>query len=161
MTYLRHSVLSIAMAALSLGAVAQTDADHTQHHPEEQVKKSAKVANKVKAPNPAAKETMAAMDSKMKVMQEMHKKMMSAKTPEERGALMAEHMKMMQDGMSMMGEMNSMSGMSDMQGMRSEASKAEMSKDKGAQLEMMEKRMDMMTSMMQMMMDRLPATSAK
>ena len=41
----------------------------------------------------------------MKMMQEMHQKMMAAKTPQERQALMAEHMKAMQDGLSMMCEM--------------------------------------------------------
>ena len=45
---------------------------------------------------------MGPMDTHMKVMQEMHDKMMAAKTPEERNALMAEHMKAMQEGMGMM-----------------------------------------------------------
>jgi len=44
-------------------------------------------------------------DTQMKTMQEMHQKMMAAKTPEERQALMAEHMKAMHGGMSMMCEM--------------------------------------------------------
>ncbi|WP_197893566.1 hypothetical protein [Variovorax sp. PBL-H6] len=41
----------------------------------------------------------------MMKMHEMHQKMMAAKTPEERQALMAEHMQAMQGGMSMMCEM--------------------------------------------------------
>jgi len=44
-------------------------------------------------------------DMQMKMMQEMHQKMMAAKTPEERQALMTEHMKAMQGGVSMMCEM--------------------------------------------------------
>ena len=48
--------------------------------------------------NPA----MARMDDQMKTMQEMHDKMMAAKTPEERTALMSENLKTMQDGMTMM-----------------------------------------------------------
>ena len=41
----------------------------------------------------------------MKAMDEMHQKMMAAKTPEEKKALMAEHMNTMQEGMKMMGMM--------------------------------------------------------
>jgi hypothetical protein len=110
---------------------------------------------------------MAAMDSQMKTMREMHEKMMAAKTPEERKALMADHMKAMQDGMSMMGKMDSMgamTGMGDtkgMGGMGANAKKGGMSMDMMGHHEMMEKRMEMMTSMMQMMMDRLPPPSAQ
>jgi len=42
------------------------------------------------------------MDEPMKSMQVMHDKMMAAKTPEERNALMSDQMKAMQDGMAMM-----------------------------------------------------------
>ena len=38
----------------------------------------------------------------------MHEKMMNAKTPQERSKLMAEHMKAMQNGMSMMEGMSGM-----------------------------------------------------
>jgi hypothetical protein len=78
----------------------------------------------------------------------MHDKMMAASTPEERDALMAEHMKAMQGGMEMMKGMEPQ-GMAGMQG------------NATARSQMMEKRMEMMDSMMQMMMDRLPATPAK
>ena len=70
--------------------------------------------------NMAAPAPMAAMEPRMKAMQEMHQKMMGAKTPAERQALMAEHMKAMQGGMAMMKEMHGMKGMgaaSDMAGM--------------------------------------------
>ena len=70
----------------------------------------------------------------MKSMKEMHAKMMAAKTFEEGQALMGEHMKAMQDGMSMMGQMKGEKG-----GMSPDA---------------MNKRMDMMEMTMQMMMDR-------
>ena len=36
-------------------------------------------------------------DPRMKTMHDMHEKMMAAKTPEERAAMMKEHMKAMQD----------------------------------------------------------------
>lgn len=90
----------------------------------------------------------ARMDTQMKMMREMHIKMMAAKTPEERNTLMSEHMKVMQDGMTMMKGMSS-GGM------------GEMKSDAGANHQMMEKRMEMMEAMMQMMMDRLPATPEK
>ena len=56
----------------------------------------------------ASPEHMAAMDAQMKAMREMHAKMMNARTPDERQALMADHMKAMQGGMSMMKNMPSM-----------------------------------------------------
>ena len=103
---------------------------------------------------------MSKMDAQMKKMCEMHEKMAAAKTPEERNKLMAEHMKTMQDGMQMMGGMGGMGGMSgagmgDMKGMPG------MSGDMGAHHQMMDKRMAMMESMMQMMMDRMPAASLR
>jgi hypothetical protein len=110
---------------------------------------------------------MAPMDESMKRMHEMHDRMMQAKTPEERNALMAEHMKTMRDGMAMMGNMGGPGGMGGMgHGMGHEMGH-EMGRDKGAadcsadamasHQRMMGKRMDMMQSMMEMMMDRLPA----
>lgn len=85
MTNLRHTVLSIAIATDCLGAFAQTDAEHAQHHPAEPAKKATKAVIP-KAPTKST-ESMAAMDSQMKTMREMHEKMMAAKTPEERKAL--------------------------------------------------------------------------
>lgn len=88
---------------------------------------------------PMAGAGMAHMDPQMKAMREMHDKMAAAKTPEARNALMAEHMKLMQDGMAMMGGMGPMRG------------------DMAARQQSMEKRMEMMQSMMQMMVDRMQA----
>ena len=99
--------------------------------------------------------TMAQMDTHMKMMRETHDKMMQAKSPEERNALMASHMKQMQDGMAMMGGMGS-GGMAGMQG------KSPMAGDMATRQQMMEKRMEMMQSMMQMMMmDRMPQAPSK
>ena len=97
----------------------------------------------------ATPDQMAKMDAQMKTMQGMHEKMMNAKTPEERSKLMAEHMKTMQDGMAMMDGMGGMKGMQGMTG------------DMGARHQMMEKRMEMMQTMMKMMMDRMPAAPTK
>ena len=71
----------------------------------------------------------------MRDMQVMHEKMMAAKTPAERQALMADHMKAMQEGMKAMQHMGARCG------------------GKGSS-KSMATRMDMMTMMMQMMMDR-------
>jgi len=103
---------------------------------------------------------MAQMDTHMKAMQAMHDKMAAARTPEERQALMAEHMKLMQEGMAMMGGMGPGMGMGTMPGGKSKPGGA-MSPQMRQQ--MMEKRMDMMQSMMQMMMDRMqaPAPASK
>ena len=100
------------------------------------------------APGSMPPDHLAHMDTQTKAMQAMHEKMMAAKTPQERSALMAEHMKSMQDGMKMM------------EGMGSPAMKG-MSGDMGAHQSMMEKRMVMMQTMMKMMMDRMPAASAR
>ena len=104
------------------------------------------------AHHPAGAASAAKVDAKMTAMHEMHEKMMAAKTPEERNALMADHMKAMQGGMSMMGGMNA-DGKAKMKG--------NMPADPVARQQMLEKRMDTMESMMQMMMDRLPASPAK
>ena len=127
-----RSVFVLAFAAaISTGALAQSDKEHVAHHPEGASAPAAKATPKAAAP--------AQMDMQMKSMQEMHEKMMAAKTPEERQALMTEHMKSMQGGMAMMGQM-----------------KAPDAKGSGKPMspEMMGKRMDMMEMMMQMMMDR-------
>ena len=88
----------------------------------------------------------AGYEQQMKTMQEMHQKMAAAKTPEERAAMMKDHMKTMHDGMGMVGQMHG--GMMGGKGM--ESGKGEMRMDP----EMMKRRMDMMEMMMQMMMDR-------
>ena len=71
--------------------------DHAAHHP----------ADAAATPAPSTDRYAA----QMKTMQEMHQKMMAAKTPEERAALMQEHMKAMQGGMSMMCRMGGGMGM--------------------------------------------------
>ena len=109
------------------------------------------------ANNMATPDPMSRMDAQMRIMQGMHEKMMNAKTAEERGKLMADHMKAMQDGMTMMEGMPGagMGGMGGMKGMPG------MSGDMDMRQQMMEKRMEMMQSMMKMMMDRMPAAPAK
>ena len=92
------------------------------------------------------------MDQKMMAMRDMHDKMMNAKTPEERSAMMADHMKSMQDGMAMMGSMA---------GTGKDGMKGGMPADMATHHQMMEKRMEMMETMMQMMMDRMPPAAVR
>ena len=147
MNFIRPVVLATVFTVIVSAAWAADKDEHTAHHPE-----GAASAAKVPATDPTAKVSMEKMDTQMKAMQEKHEKMMKAKTPEERNALMAEHMKTMQVGMAMMGSMGGQ-GMGQM--------KDKMPADMGARHQMMEKRMEMMESMMQMMMDRMPAAPAK
>jgi hypothetical protein len=88
-----------------------------------------------------------AMQNRLKDMQSMRDKMMNAKTPAERQALMNEHMRTMHEGMA---TMNGMKGMGSMPGMK------DMPMDMAKRHQMMEMRMDMMQTMMEMMMQRMP-----
>ena len=129
--------LALAIAVTSLGApgwAAEAD-EHAGHHPEGS------------AAAPAAKAAPDSMEAQTQAMRQMHDKLMAARTPDERAALMAEHMKTMQDGMKMMNGAAA-KGMGAMEGNM-------------PMHQMMEKRMAMMAASMQMMMDRLPDTPAK
>jgi len=130
-------VLAFALAAaLSATVAAQSDKDHAAHHPDAASAPASSSTPKFAPPKAAQ------MDAQMKSMRDMHDKMMAARTPAERQALMADHMKAMQDGMTMMGQMKGAKPN------RAPAGDMPMSP------EMMGKRMDMMEMMMQMMMDR-------
>lgn len=134
----RFHTLAVAttLAAACATSFAQ-DNQHKGHHPADAA--SAAVSPRV-AGKPAGMPDMAMMDKHMKAMQAMHEKMTSAKAPAEREALTAEHTKLMQEGMSMMGGM----------------APGKVPGNATTRQQMMEKRMDMMQSMMQMMMDRMP-----
>lgn len=141
-------LLSLAFAT-SLGTsgwAAQPD-QHPGHHA------AGAASSAASKPMPGkAGADMAKMDTQTKAMRQMHDKMMAAKTPEERNALMAEHMKTMQDGMTMMNGA-APEGTGPMEG--------GMKGDMAMHHRMMEKRMEMMAASMQMMADRLPAVPAK
>ena len=95
---------------------------------------------------------MGQMDEHMKKMQALHDRMMSATTPEERQKVMDEQRKEMQSGMGMMNQMHGggmMGGTGG--GMMGQKGKPA---DTTAQMQMMQKRMDMMQMMMQTMMDQ-------
>jgi hypothetical protein len=100
-----------------------------------------------------------AMHDHMKGMQAMRDKMMNARTPAERQALMDEHMKTMHEGMATMKGMKDMKGMGGMHGkpgMPGMAGMKDMPMDMAKHHQMMELRMDMMQTMMEMMMQRMP-----
>ena len=141
------TTLALVSACASPGAPNTVKADqHAGHHPD--------------ATDAARAMAMPAMQERMKAMREMHDKMMNAKTPVERQALMADHMKSMQDGMEMMKGMGGMGGMGGMRAMGSMGGAMGDGKGMPAEMakrhQMMEGRMEMMQMMMEMMMQRLP-----
>lgn len=130
--------LALLLGITAFTASAQTAAEHTQHHPDGAAPKPAQTA-------PATPEQqMSAMDKQLQLMRDMSRKLADAKTPQERQAVMAEHQKTMQDSMKMMGQMQGIP-MGDMGMMGGQMMQRHT---------LMEKRMDMMQAMMQMLMDR-------
>ena len=112
------------------------------------------------ANNMASPERMAAMEVQMKTMHDMHIRMKNAKTPEERQALMADHMKAMQGGMGMMKGMSGMSGMGSMGSMGGMGGQAGMPANMASHQKMMGQHMSMMEMMLDMMQQRMPAAPA-
>lgn len=144
------SIAVMAGTALTPIAWAASDPQHDSHHP---ANSAVVPVTQEQVSNPEMDMGMhaGAMPSgyadQMKAMQQMHDKLMAAKTPEERNALMTEQMKLIQGGMSMMGD-------------TSADGTARKPVAMARRQEMMEQRMDMMHSMMQMMLDRMPSTPA-
>jgi outer membrane murein-binding lipoprotein Lpp len=124
------ALMSLAGCSSFPGAGAKKADEHAAHHPA----------------STEAKADTAKFDEQMKLMHDMHQKIKAAKTPAERAALMKDHMSAMQGGMSMMGQMRS--GMPGRDGGMSSMPAGPI-RHKG-----MERRMEMMEMMMQMMMDR-------
>ena len=154
MNFVRTITIFSAVAAttIAMSGCAVSDAQRDSHQPATTATVPVAQASGATHGMGMGKGGMAAMPGhadQMKAMQAMHDKMMAAKTPEERNAMMAEHMKVMQNGMGMMGRM----GPGAMAGKPG---------DMAARQGMMEQRMDMMQSMMQMMVDRMaPAAATK
>ena len=103
MRFIPTLMASVVFSSAAWAQTAASDADHAAHHPPGASEPAA--ASKA-VPKPAAKPSVKAsapssaqMSSTMKSMQEMHDKMMAAKTPEERQALMGQ-MKSEQGGTS-------------------------------------------------------------
>jgi hypothetical protein len=96
---------------------------------------------------------MGQMDEHMQMMKALHEKMMSATTPEARQIVMDKQREEMQGCMAMMNEMHKGDGKMGAMGGGMMAQKG-MPADPNAQMQMMQKRMDMMEMMMQTMMDQ-------
>lgn len=88
-------VTAVAITSVSGWAQAQTPkgAEDAPHHPAARVAVAPEGAN------------LEAYHHQMKGMQDMHHKMMNAKTPQERAQLMGEHRELMRAGVAMMGNM--------------------------------------------------------
>lgn len=123
--------ITAAVFAVTLAAAPVYAADTKPASSKEHDHNHADAPGTTPASKTPAMEKTGQSDPMMKRMHDMHKKMMDAKTPEERQALMDQHMKLMQEGMQ------TMKGMGQKSGQQS-----------------MEKRMEMMEMMMQMMMGR-------
>ena len=162
--------IAVMLGMGSTCVFAAGDAEHDRDHPQ-----GAAMASPAAAPGIApggADRDMARMGEQMQAMREMHGKMMAAKTPQAREALMAKHTKAMRDGMAMLRRMSergmgakAMGGMEMAEkgmGSAAGAGKAAMPMmDMTAHHQMMEQRMQMMTMMMEMMLDRMPAAPTK
>ena len=96
---------------------------------------------------------MGQMDEHMKKMQALHDKMTSATTPAERQKVMDEQRQEMHASMAMMNPMMHGGAKTGGMGAGMMGQKGEPA-DAGAQMQMMQKRMDMMQMMMQTMMDQ-------
>jgi len=167
------------LLAVPLAASAITDAE-----------RRAGIQSVANQPAPAAARAPAP-DPRMTAMRDMRDRMAAARTAEERQALMADHMKAMQDGMQMMratpgmpgmsgtgpmggmggmggmapmGGTGSMGGMADSSGQPARAARPAakaMPRDMAARMamhhQMMDSRMDMMQTMMDMLVQRMAA----
>lgn len=104
----------------AVGGCADVAGGHKEHHPDtmmstQKVNPNTTPAMNHEAMNDKAMNAMAVekMDNQMRAMRDIHEKMMRATSTEERKKLMAEHMKVMQSGMSMMNDMPMMANHSD------------------------------------------------
>lgn len=138
MSCFRTVAVVLSLAVASAAAMAQ-DVHHSPHHPAG----SASAPPRHDIGSPAGVTVMVRMNAQMQAMQAMHEKIIAAKTPAEREALMPEHMKLMQESMSML------RGMSPAKPSPSRRNPAE-------RQQILEGRVDMMESMMQMLVDGMP-----
>lgn len=154
MKKVRLVVSSIILGSASALAAAQTTAEHNVHHPEVTATGGPSASAQTDV-NPALLEKQ--MDTHMQTMHAFHEKFQKA-SPAERQALMSEHHELMQKGMKMMGMASArMQGMGMKDSMSPQTAGNTSTESSAADHTMMLKRMDMMQSMMQMMMDRMPA----
>lgn len=157
MINIRNTLIGLCVAAASLSVLAQNTDEHKEIHSEQIAPLAATV--KMETDKAMNANKMAAMDQQIVDMHAMHEKMVAAKTPEERKTLMAQHMKLMQGGMTMMKSMCDMADMQGGAGMKGSMVEKQQMMDKC--MAMMKKCMGMMETMMQMMMEGPPSVPAK
>ncbi len=158
MTYVRTFVSIAVLTSAALATSAWAGDQNDSHHPApDTVAQVAQAQSGSPRAGMRAGATAPDYASQMKAMQQMHDEMLAAKTPKERRALMPKQMKLMQGGMSMMGSMGGMDMMGSGMGPGAAMGKPA---DMAARQAMIEQRMDMMQSMMQMMTDRLQTLPA-
>lgn len=139
MSRFRTVAVVLSLAVASAAAMAQ-DVHHSPHHPAG----SASAPPRHDIGTPGGVTAMVRMNAQMQAMQAMHEKITAAETPAEREALMPEHMKLMQESMSMLRGM-------------SPATSTSGAGNPAARQQILEKRVDMMESMMQMLVDGMSA----
>ena len=152
---MKHWLICGLAAALLLSGNSSTAAD--EHHPSTSEGKAA-TAPSTRSPASSSQPgaSMMQMDDHMTRMQALHDRMLNAASPEERQNVMQEARKEMQDSMAMMKPMMHGGAMAG-SGMMARKGKPAAG---NAQTQMLEKRMDMMQMMMQMMMDQQGMTMA-
>lgn len=171
MRSLRTTISALVLSSLASVALAQpAPDDHNVHHPADTLTTSEAPAA-TSSPPADITPLLERMNTQMANMQQLHQKFQSANA-EERQTLVAEHHKMMQEGMKLMtdasGQTQNMMGQGMMGSMNNAGTNAQAGAP-GMQMmsgmmqhhELMTKRMDMMQSMMQMMMDRMDAVKDK
>lgn len=167
MKNIRLTLSALIFSSLASVALAQpAPDDHNAHHPADTIRTNEAPVAKNSPPadiTPLLKQ----MNTQMTNMQQLHQKFQNANA-EERRALVAEHHTMMQEGMELMMEASGqtqnmkMMGQGMMGSMNNSGANAQTGAP-GMQMmsgmmqyhELMSKRMDMMLSMIQMMMDRM------
>jgi hypothetical protein len=147
--FVRTGVAATLMLMVST-VMAQTTQEHSKHHPAGETP-AAKSASPATAPT-STTNRLATMDKHMAEMKVVREKLATAKTPQERQALMAEHMKVMRAGMDMMSMGSGQTGNS---AQVPQGTQGGMMGDMAQRHQLMEKRMEMMENMMRMMMDRV------
>lgn len=152
-----HLVAALALAVAPWAATAQTPADHEQHHP-------GAAAPASPSSTAAPEQAVAAMERHLQRMREASRRLADARTPQERQALMNERRRLMQEGLQLMGPMRAMP-----QAAMGAAGGAGMPDGMGPQMmgammerhAWMDKRMEMVQSVLQMLLEPIDAPAAK
>ncbi len=150
MKIFRLTLLALAFSSFASVSLAQQASDHNAHHPADTLTQSEAPAQTSAKPVDAAP-LLGQMDAHMANMRQLHEKFQNANL-EERRVLMAENRTIMQEGMKLMGVASDRTrgmGMTSTGGMTGQGMMQHH--------ELMSKRIDMMQSMMQMMVDRMDA----